>query len=135
MPWFTSTDVVAEAGNPSSESLGFPDATSMDAHINTFLIPAAQSLIQQYLRKTYTDDEVPGGVRHAALSVAARGLIRIGVRKMGSLVRVGEWRVELASEDIFTQDLRSELDPFISRTTHTKSTGYQTDDLKQRWNE
>jgi len=135
LAWFTPADVAAEAGNPKHDSLGFSDATAMDTHIATFLIPAAQSLIQQYLRTTYADGEVPAGVRHAALSVAARGLMRIGVRKMGSLVRVGEWRVELASEDIFTQDIRVELEPFITRKTHTKTTEYQTDDLKQRWNE
>ena len=135
MAWFTPTDVAAEAGNPTPKDLGFADATAMNTHIATFLIPAAQSLIQQYLRTAYADYEVPGGVKHAALSVAARGLLRIGVRKIGSLIRVGEWRVELASEDIFTQDIRNELEPFITRMPHTKATGYQTDDMKTRWNE
>lgn len=135
MGWFEASDVLAEAGHPQPKDLGFTDTDAMNSHISTWLIPAAQSLVEKYLRTTYGDDAVPDGVRHAALRVAARGLVKIGVRKMGSLIRVQDWRVELASEDIFTRDVRAELEPFISRKTTTKATGYQTDDMKQRWGE
>ncbi len=135
MAWFDAADVVAEAGNPTPTTLGFADATMMNNHITNFLIPAAQSLIEQYLRRTYTDAGVPAGVRHAALRVVAVALAKIGIRKMGSLVRVQEWTVELSSPAIFTQEIRAELAPFEKRTPHTKASAYKSDDIRNLWGE
>ena len=135
MAWVTAADVVAEAGNPTATTLGFADSTAMNNHITNFLIPGAQNLIEQYLRTTYTDATVPAGVKHAALRVAATALIKIGVRKMSTLVRVEDWRVELSKQDIFTPEIRAELVPFEKRTTTTKSTKYKTQDIKDTWSE
>lgn len=117
MTWTSSVaDVVTEAGSPVPTTLGFADATAMNTYITTFLIPAAQNLIEQYLSRTYTDVTVPAGVKHAALRVAATGLIKIGIRKMSSLVRVSDWRVELSRQDIFTPEIKAELEVFIPKT-------------------
>ena len=87
----------------------------MSGHVSNFLIPAAQNFIEQYLRTTYTDATVPAAVKWVAMRLAAAGLMKIGVRKMGGLVRVGEYQVELARQDVFTPDLQAELSAFKNK--------------------
>jgi hypothetical protein len=116
MTWITAANVIAEAGNPTPSALGFADATALSDHVTNFLIPAAQNFIEQYLQATYTDVTVPAGVKWVAMRLAAAGLMKIGIRKMGGLVRVGDWQVELARQDVFTPELQAELNPFKSKT-------------------
>src|SRR3990170_5140141 len=132
----TAENVLAEAGHPSAASGGFADATAQAAHITTFLLPAAKTAIEQYLRRTYTDADVPDQVKHAALRVAALGLMKIGIKKSGSLIRVGDYVVELSNPVIFTPEIREELKDFIApRTPHVIATPYETKEIQYAWQE
>ena len=136
MPWITAAAVMAEAGAPDPTSLGFNDQTAMTDHITDYLIPAAQSLIEEHLHRTYTVAELPDGVRHVAMRVCAQALMKISIRKMGALIRVGDYKVELSKSDILTPELLAELAPFVkARTPGVKATPYQTDEMKERWEE
>ena len=135
MPWVTTDAVIAEAGHPDFGSLGFDTQALMESHVTTYLIPAAQGLIEGHLHRTYTDDDVPAAVKHAAMRVCATGLMKISIRKMGALIRVGDYKVELSNSDILTPEVLAELAPFIKRTPSVKATPYQTDDIKERWEE
>jgi hypothetical protein len=128
--------VIAEAGHPDPTSVGFETQALMESHVTTYLIPAAQSLIEEHLHRTYTDEDVPAAIKHAAMRVCATGLMKISIRKMGALIRVGDYKVELSRSDIFTPELRDELAPFIKgRTPGVKATPYKTDEMKERWEE
>ena len=132
----TAADVIAEAGNPEPSELGFADAIAMSAHITTFLLPAAQSAVEQYLHRTYTDADAPNQVKHVALKVAALGLQKIRAKKLGLLIRVGDYAVELSDPTIFTPELKAELKDFIlGRTSHISISPYKTDEIKERWDE
>lgn len=136
MPWITAAAVMAEAGTPDPTSLGFATETVMTDHITNYLIPAAQSLIEEHLKRTYTVAELPDAVKHTAMRVCAQALMKISIRKMGALIRVGDYKVELSRSDIFTPELRDELAPFIKgRTPGVKATPYKTDEMKERWEE
>jgi hypothetical protein len=136
MPWITSAAVLAEAGAPDPMALGFNDQTAMTDHITNYLVPAAKSLIEEHLHRTYTDAELPDAVKHTAMRVCAQALMKISIRKMGALIRVGDYKVELSRSDIFTSELREELIPFIKkRTPGVRATPYQTDEIKERWEE
>jgi len=136
MPWIITDAVIAEAGHPDPPSLGFDTQALMESHVATYLIPAAQGLIEEHLHRTYEDEEVPAAVKHAAMRVCAQALMKISIRKMGALIRVGDYKVELSRSDIFTPELRDELVPFVkARTPSVKATPYQTDDIKERWEE
>ena len=136
MAWFTPADAEAEAGNPTYSSLGFTSQIAMDNYLTNTIIPAVEDLVNSHLRQSYTDVTVPDGVKHAAIRVAANALMLIAANKMGSLVRVGDWRVQLARRDIFTPEVRAELEPFYKKRTPTvKSTPFKTDDIKETWDE
>jgi hypothetical protein len=136
MAWITSADVEAEAGTPKPEAAGFASQAAMDAYLTANVISGVQDLINGHLRQSYTDETVPAGVKSIALRVAANALLLIVANKMGSLVRVGDWRVQLARRDIFTPELRAELEPYVKkRTPATKATPFKTDEIKKTWDE
>jgi len=132
----TAAMVIAEAGNPTPASGGFADATAQAAHITTFLLPAAQNAVEQYLGYTYADADVPAQVKHVTLKVAALGLMKIGIKKIGSLIRVGDYVVELSDPTIFTPELKAEITDFVlGRTSHIAVSLYKTDEIKETWDE
>jgi hypothetical protein len=55
---------------------------------------------------------VPEDVSHVAAEIAARFLQKCSAFKMGPLIRVGDWRVQLANPEIFTPDLKEMLDHY-----------------------
>ena len=136
MAWFSAADVEAEAGNPIYSSVGFSSQKAMDDYLTVTVIPAVQDQVNTYLRHTYEDTTVPAGVKHAAIRIAANALLMIATNKMGSLVRVGEWRVQLARRDIFTPEIVAELEPFRKkRASTTKATSYKTGSIRDSWDE
>jgi len=68
----------------------------------------------QNIRVTYEWGfaEVPADVSYVAAEMAARFLQKRVVYKMGPLVRVGDFRVELANPDVFTDDLKATLEHY-----------------------
>lgn len=116
MTWITAANVIAEAGNPTPEDLGFADSTALSNHVTDLVIPAAQNFIEQHVRATYTDSTVPAALKWVAMRLAAAGLMKIAVRKMGGLKRAGDYQVELARQDVFTPELQAELNSFRAKT-------------------
>jgi len=68
----------------------------------------------QNIRVTYSwgFTAVPLDVSYVAAEMVARFVQKRVVYKMGPLVRVGDFRVELANPDVFTDDLRSTLEHY-----------------------
>jgi len=68
----------------------------------------------QNIRVTYSWGfaEVPLDVSYVAAEMAARFVQKRVVYKMGPLVRVEDFRVELANPDVFTDDLKATLDQY-----------------------
>jgi len=68
----------------------------------------------QNIRVTYSWGfaEIPLDVSYVAAEMAARFVQKRVVYKMGPLVRVEDYRVELANPDIFTDDLKATLDHY-----------------------
>jgi hypothetical protein len=135
LTWITEDNVLDTAGHPSYTDCGFTSQAAMDAHITEVLIPAVQSLIEEHLKRTYTDANVPAAVEQIAMRLAAKGLQFIIVNKMGPLIRVADYRVQLARDDIMSPEIRAELEPFVLRSAKVKSTTYRTENLKQDWDE
>jgi hypothetical protein len=108
----------------------------MDAYITDTIEPAVESLVNSHLKQSYTDADVPASVKHAAIRIVANSLMLIAANKMGSLVRVGDWRVQLARRDIFTPEIMAELEPFRKgRTPKVEGTDYGTREIRHRWDE
>ena len=68
----------------------------------------------QNIRVTYSwgFTEIPADVTYTAVEMAARFVQKRVVYKMGPLVRVEDFRVELANPDVFTDDLKATLDHY-----------------------
>jgi len=68
----------------------------------------------QNIRVTYSWGfaAVPVDVNYAAAEMVARFVQKRVVYKMGPLIRVGDFRVELANPDVFTDDLKATLEHY-----------------------
>ena len=68
----------------------------------------------QNIRVTYSWGfaEVPADVSYAAAEMAARFVQKRHVYKMGPLVRVEDFHVELTNPDVFTDDLKATLEHY-----------------------
>lgn len=68
----------------------------------------------QNIRVTYNWGfaAVPGDVSYCAAETVARFLQKRVAYKMGPLVRVGDYRVELSNPDVFTADLKEALEHY-----------------------
>jgi len=134
--WAEADDVIADAGNPTFGNVGFTSKAIMEAHIENFILPAAQNHINQYLHQGYTTFDVPDAVRYCAIRVAARGLMNIAINKKGGLITVNQWMQALADPTVFTPELKAEIADFVlSRASHTARSLYKTREIKETWDE
>jgi hypothetical protein len=141
--WGVSGNAVwVEAGSPAIEACGFPSQAALEAHIITYILPAAQDNINEYLNQSYDDDSVPQGLKYAAMRVAANALIKIAARKMGPLVRISDYRVETIAPDVFMPEIKAEIDCYKAgavkatrTTTKPVASAYMTDEMQERHGE
>jgi hypothetical protein len=129
-------EVIAEAGTPTFGNLGFATQDDMSEHVESRILPGAESLINQFLHRSYTASDVPSAVAGCAVRVAARGLMNIAINKKGGLITVNQWMQALADPTIFTPELKAEIQDFIaSRSSHIAASRYKTSEIAARWNE
>jgi hypothetical protein len=136
--WVESDDVIAEAGHPAPENLGFPKVPEgtdeMTTYIEDLILPGAQGLINQHLGRSYTSTDVPDGVKYCAIRVAARGLMNIAINKKGGLITVNQWMQALADPTVFTPELKAEIQSFaLGRTGSIAVSEYKTHEMRHRW--
>ena len=135
--WVSANTVWLEAGSPEISTLGFSSQTTLESHISTYILPAVQDNINEYLNQAYDDTSVPEGVKYAALRVAANALIKIAVRKMGPMVRISDYKVETAGAEIFTPEIQREIDCYMARAHSTApvASSYKSHEMRERWGE
>jgi hypothetical protein len=129
-------EVIAEAGTPTFGNLGFASQDDMSEHIESRILPGAESLINQFLHRSYTASDVPAAVAHCAVRVAARGLMNIAINKKGGLITVNQWMQALADPTIFTPELKAEIQEFmLTRAGAIAVSSYKTRAIARRWDE
>jgi hypothetical protein len=138
--WAEADDIIAEAGHPSPENLGFPKVPEgtdeMTTYIEDLIAPGAEGLINQFLGRSYTSTDVPAAVKYCAIRVAARGLLNIAINKKGGLITVNQWMQALADPTVFTPELKAEIQSFaLGRTGSVVVSEYKTREMRHRWHE
>ncbi|MBS7646147.1 hypothetical protein KEJ44_08980 [Candidatus Bathyarchaeota archaeon] len=122
----------------SCDQLGFSTDVEFDAWINDVLIAEAEGVVESYCRRDF-DVDYPEGAPEAVRTVIRRivsNALQVAVlNRAGPLVRIGDWRVEWADRNIFPDDLKALLEPYVKRTRYVKATRYQTEEAKAAWGE
>ncbi|MEM2122913.1 MAG: hypothetical protein QXE79_04670 [Candidatus Bathyarchaeia archaeon] len=139
MPWSGVTiEECKRYAQVTYDQLGFSSEVEFDSWINDVLIAEAEGVVEAYCRRSFSED-YPSGIPEAVRAVIRRivsNTLQVAVlNRAGPLIRVGDWRVEWADRNIFTDDLRRLLDPYVKQTRYIKATDYQTDRVKEAWGE
>lgn len=137
-PWSGVTaDECKKYAQVTYDQLGFSTDTEFTTWINDVLIAEAEDVVESYCRRDFSEDygTIPETVKAVIRRIVSNALQIAILNRAGPLVRVGDWRVEWADRNIFTDDLKALLEPYVKQTRYVTATEYQTDEIKEAWDE
>lgn len=82
-----------------------------------------QDLIKHYTNnfKDTSDQNIPYAVKNVCLRLAANMVALAIARRDTPVTQVNDWTVQILSSEIFSQDLKDDLDPYIEQGVTGKS--------------
>jgi len=114
----------------------FANESDFDTFLIDHLIPSAQAHINAHCKRDF-DVDYPTGIPEAVRDVCGRATANmiqyLVMNKMGPLIRVGDYRVSMAVQDVLTPELQALLIPWRKRTSKVISTPYKTKELDDTW--
>ena len=120
--WITTTNVINfQSLKPQQFGLQKTDTTGLDALLTTW-ISQCQDLINTYTHRAYTSSTAPLAVQNVLLRLVSN-MVTLSIQRRDSpIINVNDWNVQTLSSDIFSDDLKDDLAPFIkdSHNDYTK---------------
>lgn len=82
-----------------------------------------QDLIKHYTNnfKDTSDQNIPYAVKNVCLRLASNMVALAIARRDTPVTQVNDWTVQILSSEIFSQDLKDDLDPYIKQGVTGKS--------------
>lgn len=121
----TPADVIQFTGlKPENVNLeDESDPTAALTSLVTKWLVQIKDIIDSYCHQTFGEEDktVPGTVESVSLRMAANMAGQAVTRRDTPLIRVNEWKVQLTSSAIFTDDLKSDLEPYVDNKSPTKT--------------
>ena len=94
------------------------DADDKLEAIITEWILQSQDLINVYTNRQYTSDTVRPAVKNVCLRLTSN-MVSLAVQKRDSpIIKVNDWTIQNVPSDIFTDDLKDDLKPFIKDSSN-----------------
>ena len=84
-------------------------------------ITQCQDLIYSYTHNTWTDAKVPDSVKNVCLRLTSNMVALSVARRDTPITQPNDWTVQILSSDIFTQDLKDDLEPYVQQAVTGKS--------------
>ena len=112
--WLTIDEVKTFHGLKQIQ-LNFKDDTEGFEDTITEWILQSQSLIIEYtnnFRET-SDDNIPYAVKNVCLRLVSNMVTMAITRRDTPIIKVNDWTINTTSSDIFTDDLKDDLQPFM----------------------
>jgi len=120
--WITTTQVKQFTGlKPQHLNLDKTDTTQLNT-ILTDWIQQSQSLILHYCHiKTINDNEVDDAMKNVCLRLTSN-MVTLAIQKRDSpIIKVNDWTLQSIPSDIFTDDLKADLEPFVNDVSNDYS--------------
>ena len=110
--WISVEDIINFNGlKPKHLNLDKDDEASLTRIVGDW-ITQCQSLIETYTNQKYNDDTVPAAVQNVCLRLTSN-MVTLAIQKRDSpIIKVNDWTIQTVSSDIFTDDLKKDLDTF-----------------------
>lgn len=118
MMWIEADQVITFQGlKPKTLNLDKDDTAGLETMVSDW-IGQCQSLIEQYIHRTYTDDMVPGAVQNILLRLTSNMVTLAIQRRDTPIIKVNDWNIQTVPSDIFTDDLKEDLRPFVKDSSN-----------------
>lgn len=117
--WISSDDVIHFHGlKPQHLNLEKTDTSKLE-EILTGWIWQSQSLILTYCHiKTINDADVSEAMRNVCLRLTSN-MVSLAIQKRDNpIIKVNDWTIQGLSSDIFTDDLKEDLAPFVKDSSN-----------------
>lgn len=116
--WISVEEVIAFHGlKPKQFNLEKGDDSGLEDIISEW-IDQCQSIIETYTNRKYTTSQVPGAVRNVCLRLVGN-MVTLAIQKRDSpIIKVNDWSIQTISSNIFTDDLKNDLKPFINDSSN-----------------
>ena len=117
--WITVDDVIHFHGlKPQHLNLAKDDTTKLNTIITDW-ISQSESLIKTYCHiKTISDSDVSDAMRNVCLRLTSN-MVSLAIQKRDNpIIKVNDWTIQGLSSDIFTDDLKEDLAPFVKDSTN-----------------
>lgn len=111
--WISVDDVINFTGlKPKHLNLEKDDTTGLNNIVSDW-INQSQDLINMYTNRNYTDATVRDAIRNICLRLTSN-MVSLAIQKRDSpIVKVNDWTIQNVPSNIFTDDLREDLRPFV----------------------
>ena len=111
--WISVDDVINFHGlKPKHLNLDKDDTSKLEEIVSDWILQS-QDLINMYTNRNYTDENVRDAVRNICLRLTSN-MVKLAVQNRDSpIIKVNDWTITTVPSDIFTDDLKEDLKPFI----------------------
>jgi len=111
--WISVDDVINFTGlKPKHLNLEKDDTTGLNSIVSDW-INQSQDLINMYTNRNYTDDTVRDAIRNVCLRLTSN-MVSLAIQKRDNpIIKVNDWTIQNVPSNIFTDDLREDLRPFV----------------------
>lgn len=123
MVWVNADEIIEFTGvKPKTFRLEKDDTEGLNLILEKW-IKQSQSLICSYCNFNFheIEDEIPGAVQNVCLRLTANMVALAQARKDTPVVKVNDWSIQTVSSDIFTDDLKDDLAPWVHERKSYKS--------------
>ena len=113
MMWISVDDVINFHGlKPKHLNLEKDDTSKLETIVSGW-IEQSQDLINTYTNRNYTDETVRPSVQNICLRLTAN-MVNLAIQNRDSpIIKVNDWTISTVPNDIFTDELKDDLKPFI----------------------
>ena len=117
--WITTDEVIKFTGlKPQHLNFDKEDIEGLKQTLEEWILQA-QSLILAYCHiKELEDSKVPLAMKNVCLRLVSN-MVSLAIQKRDNpIIKVNDWTIQGLSSDIFTTDLKEDLEPFIHDSTN-----------------
>ena len=120
--WISVDDVIHFHGlKPQHLNLEKTDTTKLEEILTNWILQT-ESLIKTYCHiKSISDDDVSDAMRNVCLRLTSNMVALAVQRRDNPIIKVNDWTIQGLSSDIFTDDLKEDLRPFIVDSSNDPS--------------
>ncbi|MDO5841703.1 MAG: hypothetical protein Q4Q24_00345 [Methanobrevibacter ruminantium] len=121
--WVNADEIIEFTGvKPKTFRLEKDDTNGLSVLLEKW-IGQSESLICSYCNYDFNkeEDEVPPAVQNVCLRLTANMVALAQARKDTPVVKVNDWSIQTVGSDVFTDDLKDDLAPWVCERKSYKS--------------